>query len=73
VLPAIEKEKLTPNVLAQEWLTEFLNQPFTPLNLKSGNTIILTDDQPRLEQINAETIELWRKKAILNYNHIILK
>jgi predicted membrane-bound spermidine synthase len=69
----IDQDKLTTNVKLQTWLEQFLIEPFVPVNKALGKSVLLTDDQPRLERINYQTIEEWRKMAIQNYGHLFLK
>jgi spermidine synthase len=64
----ISKDNLTKNTLNQPWLDEFLKDPFTPITKPSNNSILLVDDKPILEKLNAETIELWRKSIIESYS-----
>jgi predicted membrane-bound spermidine synthase len=73
VKSVINKDKLTTNVTLQPWLGQFLHQSYIPTNNSLGKSVVLTDDQPRLEQVNYQTIEQWRKKAIENYGHLFIK
>jgi predicted membrane-bound spermidine synthase len=72
VIPVIEKENLTNNVISQPWLGQFLDESYIPINVSLGKGVLLTDDQPRLEQINYQTIEEWRKMAIKNFGHLFM-
>lgn len=63
----LDTNKLTSNVKKQKWLKEFLKEPFNEIKNPSKNSILLEDDKPILEKLNAETIELWRKSTIKYY------
>ncbi|MCE3295399.1 MAG: hypothetical protein K0R65_1113 [Crocinitomicaceae bacterium] len=69
----LKKEDLTPNTKIQPFADPFLEKPFEACkkNLKTG--IILTDDKPNLELLNAKTIELWRTKMNENYGLKLMK
>lgn len=68
----LKKENLTENVLTQRWLDEFLKNPFTQIKTPSKNSVLLLDDKPILEKINANTIELWRKSTMKYYGLVFL-
>lgn len=69
----MDSTKFTPNVLAQKWLPAFTKNPFDQIKKPSSNSILLVDDKPILEKINAETIELWRKSMITYFGVRFLK
>jgi predicted membrane-bound spermidine synthase len=68
----IDKEKLTANVAKQSWLDEFLKEPFQRITDTGKNSVLLVDDKPMLEHINAQTIEIWRTSMKNNYGLKIL-
>ncbi|MFN5416747.1 MAG: fused MFS/spermidine synthase, partial [Flavobacteriia bacterium] len=60
----IDFNKLTPNAKSSKETPTFLKNPFQKVTYNEKNAIILTDNKPLLEKINANTIELWRKIMI---------
>lgn len=64
---AIDTSAITKNVKQQLWLPDFLKQTFQTITKPASNSILLVDDQPILEKINAETIEAWRKSILKFY------
>jgi spermidine synthase len=69
----LDTNKMTLNVKNQKWLKEFVKEPFQPINKPLKNSILLEDDKPILEKLNAETIELWRKSTMKYYGLKFLK
>ncbi|MBI2259560.1 MAG: fused MFS/spermidine synthase [Flavobacteriia bacterium] len=64
----LDSTQMTENVKKQKWLSDFIKNPFTPIVKPRKNSVLLVDDKPILEHINAETIELWRKTMINFYS-----
>lgn len=62
----IDSTRFTPGSRNKNWMAAYLREPFTPIT-QIVNGVLLTDDKPMLEQINAETIEAWRKVMNKNY------
>ena len=56
----LKKEELTPNTKIQPFADSFLEKPFESCRKDLQKGIILSDDKPNLELLNAKTIEMWR-------------
>jgi spermidine synthase len=63
----IDTTKLTPLTKKSNIYKEFLEMPYKKIAYNNKNAILLFDDKPLLEKINANTIEEWRKIMIKNY------
>lgn len=57
----------TSNLKSQSWFKTAGEKSFIPYHITAKNSILLTDDKPLLESINAETVETWRKLMMKEY------
>lgn len=69
----INKEELTPNTKIQPFTDAFLANPFERCKKDLKKGIILSDNKPNLELINAKTIEIWRTVMNENYGLKLMK
>lgn len=69
----IDTNNLTQSAKNKPWLRDFLNNPFTLIEKPSKNSILLQDDFPLLEKINANTIKTWRTIMNKNYGLRLIK
>lgn len=69
----LKLENCTKNVKENKEMKEFFKVLFTPIKKVKKNSVLLVDDKPMLELINAETIENWRKFALEYYGIKFLK
>lgn len=69
----LHKEQLTPNTKIQPFTNTFLAKPFESCKKDLQKGIILRDDKPNLELLNAKTIEIWRKTMNESYGLKLMK
>jgi spermidine synthase len=65
-------EDLTPCCQAQPWATEYIKNPFTKCEKPFERGLILTDDKPMFDILNAETIKSWRIREINSFSNNLL-
>jgi len=63
----LDKKKMNPCCVNQPWTDAFIKNPMTKFDKPSGNGVILTDDKPMLDLLNAESLKIFREWAIKNY------
>jgi predicted membrane-bound spermidine synthase len=63
----LDKQNINPCCAMQNWTDEFLKHPVANYEKPSPNGLILTDDKPMLDILNAETLKKWRQWVIENY------
>jgi spermidine synthase len=63
----IDTTQFTENVKKLPWIKTFIENPFEQIKIPLSNSILLEDDKPMLEKINAKTIESWRKSTLKYY------
>lgn len=63
----LDSMQISENCSTQKWMSQFLRKPYDPILKASKNSVLLIDDKPILENINAETIEIWRKSMVQHY------
>ncbi len=68
----IKKGKLNPCCAGQPWTDDMIKNPVIRCNNAFPDALVLTDDKPIIDYLNAETIRKWREGAIINFAQIEL-
>jgi predicted membrane-bound spermidine synthase len=63
----LDKKNMNSCCSVQPWTDAFLKDPMTRFDKLSPNGVILTDDKPMLDILNAETLKKWREWVITTY------
>lgn len=68
----LDSTQCNPQSVKLPWAKDYLKHPFDACPKPFAKGMILTDDKPMLEILNAETIALWREQMIKHYalNHL---
>ncbi|MBI4721007.1 MAG: hypothetical protein HY770_07280, partial [Chitinivibrionia bacterium] len=54
------------------WIQEFIKHPFKRIDKPLAEGLLLTDDKPMIDVLNAESIKFFRMKAIEAYGNKLL-